>query len=150
MKDEVEELYKNLFVNTNQFFSSFLVLQIIEQWKLNEMVSEYKKIIDKNIEDGSLFVTKNNTISMPLIFIEKLFEKFGSEWETLKNYISKGIKGEISFIDIELFPCYFYAFKVYLYQNLKINSCKMSQFFKGVYMKEVKFFNNNRKIWIKF
>ena len=106
---------------------------MIDQLKLNQET----KFIQEMIENGSLFIKNDNTISMPLIFIEKLFDFFGSEWETLKNYISKGIKGEISSIDIELFPCYFYAFKVYLYQNLKIYSIKIGQFFKGAYMNEV-------------
>jgi hypothetical protein len=139
MNDRVEEIYKYLFENTDKNLSSLILIQIIEQRHIynSPQEPELQKRLLEMIYTGSLFLTSNNTISIPLLFITKLFNSFGTEWNTLKEYISKGIIGEVSSIDIEKFPCYFYAFKVHLYQNLNIKTATMRQFFKGVYMDEV-------------
>ena len=139
MKDQVKHLYKLFF---NQRYTCILLVIMVDQLKLNVLKSSYEQAIKQLIESGQIFQRRDDTLMMPLIFIDLLFEKVTSEWGTLKNYISRGIKGEIFPVDLELFPCYFYSFKIHLYQTLNITSMNMRDFFKGVYMKEVKYYLN--------
>jgi hypothetical protein len=135
MQDQVKLLYKLHF---DQSTAALLLIEMFDQWKLNQMGSYFEQLAREMMESGHLFQTREETLMMPLIFVELLFDKFSTEWKPLKEYISRGIKGEIYPVDLELFPCYFYAFKIHLYQNLKIYSMNMRHFFKGVYMKEVR------------
>jgi hypothetical protein len=134
MQDEVKSLYKLHF---NQTTASILLLEMIDRWKLNQM-GFFEPLARAMILSGHLFQTREETVTMPLIFVELLFDKFSDEWKPLKAYISRGVKGELYPVDLELFPCYFYAFKIHLYQNLDMYAVKMRQFFRGVYMKEVR------------
>jgi hypothetical protein len=131
IQDQVRLLYK-LFDMANKV--DMLLIEMIDQWKFDEMRGEVLQFNNILIESGQIFKTKEGTLMMPLIFVELLFNHYSSEWEPLKNYISRGIKGEIHPVDLELFPCYFYAFKIHLYQNLGITSMTMREFFRGAYM----------------
>jgi hypothetical protein len=134
MQDQVKSLYKLHFDQTT---ACILLLEMIDQWKLNQMSPYFEQLARGMMVSGHLFQTREETLMMPLIFVELLFDKFSDEWKPLRAYISRGVKGEIYPVDLELFPCYFYAFKVHLYQTLKIYSMNMRHFFKGAYMKEV-------------
>jgi hypothetical protein len=136
MQDQVKSLYK-LFGLANKV--DMLLIEMIDQWRFDEMRGEVLQFNNILIESGQIFKTKEGTLMMPLIFVELLFNHYSSEWEPLKNYISRGIKGEIHPVDLELFPCYFYAFKIHLYQNLGITSMTMREFFRGAYMHQKAF-----------
>jgi hypothetical protein len=140
MQDQVKSLYK-LFGLANKV--DMLLIEMIDQWRFDEMRGEVLQFNNILIESGQIFKTKEGTLMMPLIFVELLFNHYSSEWEPLKNYISRGIKGEINPVDLELFPCYFYAFKIHLYQNLGITSMTVREFFRGAYMNDVSEISSN-------
>jgi hypothetical protein len=55
----------------------------------------------------------------------------------LIQYLDRGISKTFEHVDLETFPVWFYAFKVFLYFQLGINSVTIEKFFHGAFMNEV-------------
>jgi hypothetical protein len=133
MLEETKSLYR-LDVLPDRV--NMLLIEIIDRWRLDEMRGDVLEINNHMIESGQIFQTREGTVMMPPIVVDVLFNYYSRAWTPLRNFISRGIKGDITQVELELFPGYFYAFKIHLYQNLKITSMTMREFFKGAYMSQ--------------
>jgi len=134
MKDQVRRLYR-----LNYFHDLMLPLMrlILDQVKYNEITGTWRGVVNYLLEGGHVFLTAENTLMLPLLFVELLFEiNLASEWKPLMVYISKGVRGELIAADIEFFPCYFYAFKNFLYLSTGTRVTTLKCFFRGAYIHE--------------
>jgi len=134
MKDQVRRLYS---LNYFDGLMPVLMRLILDQVKYTEIPVTVRSVVDGLLEGGHVFLTAENTLMLPLLFVELLFEiNLASEWQPLKVYISKGVLGSLIAADIEFFPCYFYAFKSVLYLSTGSKNTTLKFFFRGAYMHE--------------
>jgi hypothetical protein len=141
MLTEVVQLYR-IGSWTDQKFNATVMLSILEKWKPQEYLAISPRI-EEFIQDGVLFTTRSDHLFLPIVFVKILLKSiYGFDRKHLFQYLDRGILKEFEHVDLETFPVWFYAFKVFLYFRLGINSVNIEKFFHGAFMNEV----NERRI----
>jgi hypothetical protein len=121
----------------DQQFNATLILSTLEKWNEQEYLSISPRIEDF-IRDGVLFTTKTDHLFLPIVFVKILFKSIhGFDQQHLIRYLDAGISKKLEYLDLETFPVWFYAFKVFLYLQLGIKSVIFEKFFHGAFMNEV-------------
>jgi hypothetical protein len=121
----------------DQKFNATVMLSILEKWKPEEYLSISPRI-EEFIQDGVLFTTISGHLFLPIVFVKILLKSFnGFNHGHLIQYLDRGISKTFEHVDLETFPVWFYAFKVFLYFRLGIKSVTIEKFFHGAFMNEV-------------
>jgi hypothetical protein len=136
MCNQVVELYR-IDSWTDQKFNATVMLSILEKWNPQEYLTISPKI-EEFIQDGVLFTTKTGHLFLPIVFVKTLLKSFrGFNHDQLIQYLDRGIYKSFEHVDLETFPVWFYAFKVFLYFQLGIKSVTIEKLFHGAFMNEV-------------
>jgi hypothetical protein len=137
LSNKIEDWYREKFTKE---LAGFVMIAMLEQWDLTNIYLDpnFIRFVDRMVQGGQFFLTPQNTLSMPLLFVEQVIKLFGKEWDYLHILVSNAIRGHVNWVDLEVFPGHFYAFKIHLYQIFGRTQATMEQFFNGAYMNEVR------------
>jgi hypothetical protein len=113
MCNQVVQLYR-IESWRDQKFNATIMLSILEKWNPQEYLTISPRI-EEFIQDGVLFTTKTGHLFLPIVFVKILLKSFhGFDHGHLIQYLDRGISKTFEHVDLETFPVWFYAFKVFL------------------------------------